>query len=166
MKKENIVLIGMPGAGKSTVGVVLAKSAGLQFVDTDLLIQQKTGQCLQAIIDFEGIDRFLQIEEEVVSALSCSGCVIATGGSVVFSEKAMRRLSENGVIVFLDVPLEEIRKRVGNIKTRGIAMTPGKGLDSVYEERLPLYRSYAELTVPAAGDSLENTVETVLHQLI
>ena len=130
----------MPGAGKSTVGVVLAKTAALEFVDTDLLIQNQTGKKLQEIIDSDGIDAFLKIEGEFISKIHCKNSVIATGGSAVFSESAMNNLSRDGVIIYLDVPLNEIKHRVDNITTRGIAMKSGETLETVYNERLPLYR--------------------------
>ena len=163
MKKNNIVLIGMPGAGKSTVGVVLAKTAALEFVDTDLLIQKQTGRKLQEIIDNDGIEAFLKIEGEVISKLDCKNSVIATGGSAVFSESAMNNLSRNGIIVFLDVPLDEIKCRVNNITTRGIAMKPGETLETVYNERLPLYKKYADITVDLADT--EHTVKKILEAL-
>lgn len=164
MKKSNIVLIGMPGAGKSTVGVVLAKTAALEFVDTDLLIQNQTGKKLQEIIDSDGIDAFLKIEGEVISKIHCKNSVIATGGSAVFSESAMNNLSRDGVTVYLDVPLNEIKRRVDNITTRGIAMKSGETLETVYNERLPLYRKYADITVNC-GDT-EYTVKKILEALL
>lgn len=163
MKKSNIVLIGMPGAGKSTVGVVLAKTAALEFVDTDLLIQKQTGRKLQEIIDNDGIDTFLKIEGEVISKVDCKNSVIATGGSAVFSENAMNNLRRDGVIVFLDVPLTEIKRRVDNITTRGIAMKSGETLETVYNERLPLYKKYADITVDLADT--EHTVKKILEAL-
>ena len=163
MKKSNIVLIGMPGAGKSTVGVVLAKTAALEFVDTDLLIQKQTGRKLQEIIDNDGIDAFLKIEGEVISKVDCKNSVIATGGSAIFSENAMNNLRRNGIIVFLDVPLKEIKRRVDNITTRGIAMKPGETLETVYNERLPLYKKYADITVDLADT--EHTVKKILEAL-
>ncbi|MEE1007137.1 MAG: shikimate kinase [Acutalibacteraceae bacterium] len=163
MKKSNIVLIGMPGAGKSTVGVVLAKTAALEFVDTDLLIQKQTGRKLQEIIDNDGIDEFLKIEGEIISRVDCKNSVIATGGSAVFSESAMNNLRRDGVIVFLDVPLAEIKRRVDNITTRGIAMKSGETLETVYNERLPLYKKYADITVDLADT--EHTVKKILEAL-
>ena len=154
----------MPGAGKSTIGVVLAKTAALEFVDTDILIQKQTGRKLQDIIDRDGIDEFLKIEGKVISALDCKNSVIATGGSAVFSEKAMDNLRRDGVIVYLDVPLDEIKRRVDNITTRGIAMKSGETLETVYNERLPLYRKYADITVNC-GDT-EYTVKKILEALL
>lgn len=163
MKKSNIVLIGMPGAGKSTVGVVLAKTAALEFVDTDLLIQKQTGRKLQEIIDNDGIDEFLKTEGEVISRVDCKNSVIATGGSAVFSKNAMNNLCRDGVIVFLDVPLAEIKRRIDNITTRGIAMKSGETLETVYNERLPLYKKYADITVDLADT--EHTVKKILDAL-
>ena len=163
MKKSNIVLIGMPGAGKSTVGVVLAKTAALEFVDTDLLIQKQTGRKLQEIIDNDGIDAFLKTEGDIISRVDCKNSVIATGGSAVFSEIAMNNLRRDGVIVFLDVPLAEIKRRVDNITTRGIAMKSGETLETVYNERLPLYKKYADITVDLADT--EHTVKKILEAL-
>lgn len=163
MKKSNIVLIGMPGAGKSTIGVVLAKTAALEFVDTDLLIQKQTGKKLQEIIDNDGIDAFLKVESEVISKVDCKSSVIATGGSAVFSETAMNNLRRDGIIVYLDVPLEEIKRRVDNITTRGIAMKSGETLETVYNERLPLYKKYADITVNC--EDTEHTVKKILEVL-
>ena len=163
MENSNIVLIGMPGAGKSTVGVVLAKAAALEFVDTDLLIQKQTGRKLQDIIDRDGIDAFIKTEGEIISALDCRDCVIATGGSAVFSEKAMKNLSCDGIIVLLDVPLSEIKRRIDNITTRGIAMKAGETLETVYKERLPLYKKYADLTVTC--EHTEQTAARILNSL-
>ena len=163
MMKSNIVLIGMPGAGKSTIGVVLAKTAALEFVDTDLLIQKQTGRKLQEIIKNDGIEAFLKIEGEVISKLDCKNSVIATGGSAVFSENAMNNLSRDGIIVFLDVPLDEIKRRVNNITTRGIAMKHGETLETVYNERLPLYKKYTDITIDL-GDT-EHTVKKILEEI-
>ena len=163
MKKSNIVLIGMPGAGKSTVGVILAKAAGLQFCDTDLIIQQKTGRKLQDIINNDGIEKFLETESDVLSLLSVENSVIATGGSAVYSEAAMQNLKRTGIAVWLDVPLCEVKRRIDNITTRGIVMHPGESLDSIYAERLPLYRKYADITVSCS--STEETVENILKSI-
>ena len=163
MKKSNIVLIGMPGAGKSTVGVILAKAAGLQFCDTDLIIQQKTGRKLQDIINYDGIEKFLKTESDVLSLLSAENSVIATGGSAVYSEAAMENLKRTGIAVWLDVPLCEVKRRIDNITTRGIVMHPGESLESIYAERLPLYRKYADITVSCSAT--EETVENILKNI-
>lgn len=154
----------MPGAGKSTVGVVLAKILGLQFIDTDLSIQQQSGKRLQEIIDNEGLDAFLKLESEVLSSLSCENSVIATGGSAVYSEKAMKNLTKNGIAVYLSLPLNEVKNRIDNLSTRGIAMHKGETLEDIYNSRLPLYKKYADITAEC-GETLENTVEIIIEKL-
>lgn len=157
----NIILIGMPGCGKSTVGVILAKTLGIGFVDTDLIIQQRENRLLQNIIDTDGIDYFLNCEAEAVKSLSCDNCVIATGGSVVYREDAILHLKNNGRIVFLDVPLDEIKKRLNNISTRGIAAQKNDTIDDIYNERIALYNKYADITLSLDGSSVEQTVEKI-----
>ena len=144
---NNLLLIGMSGAGKSTLGVLLAKALGKQFVDTDLIIQQKTGKLLQQIIDTEGVQHFLQIEEALLSSLEFQNTVIATGGSVVYSEKAMQALRKNATVIYLSVEFDELEKRLTNITTRGIVFKEKSDLRSVFEERLPLYEHYADKIV-------------------
>ena len=151
----------MSGAGKSTLGVLLAKTLGLHFIDTDILIQQKTGKLLQQILDEDGIDRFLQIEEEVVASLELQSCVIATGGSVVYSERAMEHLKQNALVVYLYADYEEIRGRLSNIKTRGIVFKGKNDLHAVYNERLPLYERYADLRIDCTLGDLESSVERI-----
>lgn len=163
--KSNIILIGMPAAGKSTVGVLLAKAMRLGFADTDLFIQQKTGEPLQQTITEKGLDFFLKTEEQVLCSTDLSGYVIATGGSAVLSDKAMEHLKLCGTVVFLDLPLDEIKKRITNIKTRGIAMQNGENIDTVYNKRLPLYRKYADITVSLSPCALEETVEKILENI-
>lgn len=155
----NIILIGMPGCGKSTVGVLLAKTLGIGFVDTDLIIQQRENRLLQNIIDNDGIDFFLNCEAESVKSLDCDNCVIATGGSVVYREDAIEHLKKNGKIVFLDVPLNEIKKRLNNINTRGIAAQKNDTVDDIYNERIGLYNKYADIIIKTNGESVEKTVE-------
>lgn len=166
MEGENITLIGMPGSGKSTVGVLLAKTLGYRFLDADLLIQQREGALLQDILDQRGVEGFLDVEEDVIRSLDCTGTVIAPGGSAVCREGAARRLKELGLVVYLHVPLAELERRISNITTRGIAMAPGQTLADVYAIREPLYRKYADLTVDVTGqNTLEETVAAVLEQL-
>lgn len=162
---ENIVLIGMPGAGKSTVGVVLAKSLGMQFIDTDILIQERTGRMLQQILDEDGPDAFKRIEEETILSLHSRRAVIATGGSVVCSEAAMAHLKSEGVVVYLEIPYDEMTKRLRNITTRGILLLPGQSLRGMYDERVPLYERYADLTVGCSGTDLESVVGNVIEAL-
>ena len=163
---KNIILIGMPGCGKSTAGVLLAKTLGYSFLDTDLLLQQRAGKKLYEIIRDDGMDAFLQLENDTVAALEDTDkMVIATGGSVVLGEAAMARLGKIGQIVYLQLPLSQIQQRISNIKTRGIAMGPGEGLEDVYNHRAPLYERYADITVSAAF-SLEETVEDIVRSVM
>lgn len=163
----NIVLIGMPGCGKSTAGVLLAKTLGYSFLDTDLLLQQKAGKKLYEMIRDDGMEAFLQLENKTVASLGdLDKTVIATGGSVVLGEAAMARLKSLGKIVYLQLPLAQIEHRVSNIKTRGIAMGPGEGLADVYEHRVPLYERYADVTVSAQDFSLEETVDEITRTVI
>lgn len=158
---KNVILIGMSGAGKSTLGVLLAKALGMDFVDTDIALQQRQGRKLQEIIDADGVDAFLRIEEDVVSSLRLTGSVVATGGSVVYSEKAMAALKNGGLAVYLHVDYPELVRRLGNITTRGIVIKSGCTLEDVYTERLPLYRRYADLTVECTGKGIEECVEEI-----
>lgn len=144
---HNITLIGMPGVGKSTVGVLLAKELGYPFLDTDIVIQSRVGKKLATIIAEHGIRYFKQLEEQFVCELNVARTVIATGGSVVYSERAMRHLKTNGVIVWLHLASEELRERLGDLQARGVVMAAGQTLEQLYRERQPLYASYADLTV-------------------
>ncbi len=161
----NIILTGMSGAGKSTLGVLLAKALGLGYVDTDILIQQHENKLLQEIIDDEGIEKFLEIEEQIVSNLDLKDCVIATGGSVIYSEKAMYALKQMGRIVYLHVPYEEIERRLTNITTRGIVIKKGKTLKDVYEERVPLYIQHSDQIIDCANMDIEACVEEIIRSL-
>ena len=155
----------MPGSGKSTVGVLLAKALGYLFDDVDLLISRRAGKPLQKILDEDGLEYFLRLEEELGSTLDADRTVIATGGSMVLSEKAMAHLKSMGEVVFIDVPFSEIERRVTNIKTRGIVFHPNETLADVYRERLPLYERYADRTLRVgAGDTIEDTVDSFLRQ--
>ena len=157
----NIILIGMPGCGKSTVGVILAKTLGIGFVDTDLIIQQRENRLLQNIIDTDGIDYFLDCEAQAVKTVDCDNFVIATGGSVVYREDAIEYLKKNGKIVYLDVPLDEIKRRLNNISTRGIAAQKNDSIDDIYNERVALYNKYADIIIKTDGESVEKTVEKI-----
>lgn len=165
MKSNNIILIGMSGAGKSTLGVLLAKALGKQFCDTDLLIQERAGALLQQIIDREGNAAFLKLEEETILDASLTNCVVATGGSVVYSDAVMRDLKKSGTVVFLDVSYEEIAARLTSITTRGIVFRNAQDLRGVYEERLPLYRKYADIRIPCTGHSIEDSVFELVARL-
>lgn len=162
---NNIVLIGMPGAGKSTVGVLLAKTLGYAFLDTDLVIQEREGRLLQDLVDELGVEAFLDREAAAIGSVDCDRTVIATGGSVVCRDRAMEHLRTLGRIVYLQLPLEELERRLHNISTRGIAMAPGETLAHIYDYRSPLYRKYADLTVEVDRQTLEETVEQVLRAL-
>ncbi len=166
MKKTNIVLIGMPSCGKSVTGVILAKILKKKYVDGDLLIQEQAGTGLQDIINNEGIEAFKKLEEEVLGNIDVTNCVIATGGSAVYYDSAMKHLSKDGVVVYIDVPLNDLKKRLSNIKTRGVAMAKGQTLDDLYAERKPLYEKYAEIIVRSDNKhTMEETVEMMVNQL-
>lgn len=159
---RNIVLIGMPACGKSTIGVLLAKSLGFSFIDTDLIIQRQTGRLLQAIIDSEGLDAFCIAEERaIVSVNDTSGAIIATGGSAVYSRTAMLHLKEHGLIYYLSLPTSEVEKRLYNIKSRGIAMRRGDTIEEVFARRRALYEEYADITVECLGKSMEEIVTEI-----
>ena len=162
---DNIILIGMPGAGKSTVGVLLAKTLGYAFLETDLVIQQREGALLQSLVDSLGVEAFLDVEADAICSVECRGTVIAPGGSAVCRERAMSHLKALGRIVYLHLPLEELERRLNNISTRGIAMAPGETLADLFAYRAPLYRNYADLTVDVGRQSLEETVALVLRAL-
>lgn len=157
----NIVLIGMPGVGKSTVGVLLAKALAWDFVDTDVLIQVAEGAGLQDIIDFRGLDEFRRIEERHVLGLQCRRCVVATGGSVVYSPAAMAHLRRSGTVIALELPLSTLVARLPDLATRGVAMTPGMTLADLHRERQPLYRRYADHVV----DCTDMGHDTVLRAI-
>jgi len=144
---SSLVLIGMPGAGKSTIGVLLAKLTCRSFVDTDVLIQSQEGRPLQEIVDRAGHLALRAIEEQVIVGHGCMGCVIATGGSAVYSCVAMMHLKRHGVIVFLDVALSTLEARVRDVDTRGLAKRPDQSFRDLYDERTPLYRQYADITI-------------------
>ena len=159
---KNIVLIGMPGAGKSTVGLLLTKSMLMSFCDTDLLIQNTTGKSLCDIIKDDGIEAFIKLEETIISDYEFCNSVVATGGSAVYGENAMKKLRENGVVVYLKVTPDELNRRVNNIHTRGIAMKDGTTLTELYEERAPLYEKYADVTIECDGKTPEECVDLIV----
>lgn len=158
---NNIILIGMPASGKSTVGVILAKLIKYRFVDTDLILQEETDQTLIEIIAERGLDGFLQLENEVVAGLDTRHSVIATGGSVIYGEEEMANLKRLGTIVYLKHRYEVINSRLTNITTRGVAMQEGQTLLDLYRERTPLYEKYADITLEADGLTTEQTVEAI-----
>lgn len=158
---KNIILIGMPGAGKSTVGVVLAKKLGYSFVDADLVIQSREGKLLHELIAERGVEGFWKLEEAVGESIETKRTVIATGGSAIYGEKAMAHYKQIGTVVYLSLPLEEIRKRLGNLTERGVTLRDGQDLDSLYAERLSLYERYADVTVECEGLSIREIVEKI-----
>lgn len=161
---KNIILTGMPGSGKSTVGVLLAKALGTGFIDTDLIIQVQQRNTLQRLIDLEGLDKFREFEEEaLLSVTEKSDMVIATGGSAVFCEKGMDYLKHSGICVYLDLPLDDLRVRLSNIKTRGIACRKGESLGEILAERGPLYDKYADIKINCADKSCEQIVEGIIR---
>lgn len=162
---KNITLIGMPGAGKSTIGVILAKSLLMDFQDTDLTIQKKTGKSLCQLLDEKGTDGFLQLENDIISAEHFNNTVIATGGSAVYGEEAMKKLRSQGIVIFLDVGVKELEKRLSNIKTRGVAMKEGTTIKELFEERLPYYKKYADITLDCTGLSAEECVDAIVAKL-
>lgn len=162
---DNIVLIGMPGAGKSSIGVLLAKRLGYQFVDTDLLMQGEAHCRLQQIITNHGLAAFRNLEERVVCKLTPHRTVIATGGSVVYSNAAMTHLRQIGRLVYLDLPLEELQRRVRNMDSRGLVIDPGETFADLYARRTPLYRQFAEMTVPCGGRNQEEIAAEIEQEL-
>jgi len=162
---KNIVLIGMPGAGKSTIGALLARTLKRDFIDTDLLIQEKTGRSLQEIIDTDGTEAFKRIEEATIVGHNFPNAVIATGGSVVYYSQAMEYLSRDGVIVYITIPFNEMAERLDNIKTRGIVLIKGQDLQDLYNERVPLYEKYADITIDCAASDREKCVGNIINAL-
>lgn len=163
---KNVVLIGMPGAGKSTVGVVLAKKLGFQFLDSDLVIQEETGKLLHEIISEKGLEGFLLTENRINASLQAKHTVIATGGSVIYGKEAMTHLKRIGNIVYLKLPCEAIAERLGDLKERGVALKEGQTLWQLYDERVPLYERYADVTVDCEGKSIREIVLEISGRLI
>lgn len=162
---KNIVLIGLPTAGKSTLGVILAKTLGMKFIDTDIVIQEKTGRLLQDIINEEGIETFLEIEEKSVMSLNCNNAVIATGGSVVYSKQAMEHLRSDGITVYLEISFEEMNRRLKNITTRGIVLVPGQSLRDLYNQRVPLYENYSDLRIDCSRTGFEDVIDKLIDKI-
>lgn len=162
INEENIILIGMPGAGKSTCGVLAAKLLLKNFFDTDLLIQSLENKRLQQIINDRGVDAFKKAEEAAVLSLDIKGTVIATGGSVVYSERSMRHLQSMGRLIYLHLSFDEMQKRITNLNTRGIVLQNGETLKDMYDERLPLYEKYADFIIDCDGNSIDDTVAEIV----
>lgn len=157
--KPNITMIGMPSSGKSTVGVLLAKRLGFSFVDVDIVIQEKEGRLLKEIIADEGMDGFLKVEERVNAGLDVQLSVIAPGGSVIYGEEAMKHLKEISEVVYLKMSYEEMENRIGNVVDRGVALKPGFTLRDLYNERVPYYEKYADITIDEEGKTPGQTVD-------
>lgn len=165
MSKNNIVLIGMPGVGKSTIGVILAKVLGYQFLDADLLIQEQEGKLLKDIIDEVGTEGFIQVENRVNASINCDRTIIATGGSVIYGQEAMEHLKEIGTVVYLEVPFSILEKRLSDIKGRGVVLKEGQTLYDLFLERTPLYETYADLRISEEGLGVEETVNLLVSKL-
>lgn len=165
MKKENIVLIGMPGVGKSTIGVVLAKVLGYQFVDADLLIQEAEGKLLSELIEENGTDGFIEIENRVNSQIQTHRSVIATGGSVIYGKEAMEHLKSIGTVVYLKQNLRVLQRRLRNLKGRGVVLKEGQTLADLYKERTVLYEKYADITVDQYKQTIQQTLKAVQEAL-
>ncbi len=160
---NNIILIGMPASGKSTVGVILAKIMGMDFIDTDIVIQQREGLRLNEIIDRYGIEEFLKLEERALLDTDVSNTVISTGGSAVYSDAAMKHLSEASKVVYLKIGQDVMKNRLKDIKERGVVLRPGESIDDMYATRSKLYEKYAHVTVSEEGRSVEETVRMVME---
>lgn len=159
--RNNIILIGMPGCGKSTIGVVLAKSLGYAFIDSDLVIQEKEGKLLHSIIEENGIDGFEEIENRVNSQILAFRSVIATGGSVIYGKEAMNHLKGIGTVVYLELSYEEIKYRLGDLNERGVVIREGQTLESLYCERIPLYEKYADITINCDDMQIRDVVSKI-----
>lgn len=166
MKKDNIILIGMPGAGKSTAGVLFAKAMNYRFLDVDFLIQEREGKRLHEVIEEKGNDYFLKVEDEVNCSLDTERTVIATGGSVIYCENAMKHLSSLGTVIYLQVPEKEIERRITNFSTRGIIIRSGDTLADLYNERIPLYEKYADITVLCDEKELQYNADKVMKEYL
>lgn len=162
---DNIILIGMPGVGKSTIGVVLAKHLGYSFLDSDLLIQEKKQMILQDIIEQYGLDGFNRIENEVNTSIRVSRTVIATGGSVIYGKEAMTHLKSMGTVIYLKLPCQELENRLGDLNQRGVSIRENQTLASLYEERIPLYEKYADIVLDCDGCSIRETVHLLSERL-
>jgi shikimate kinase len=165
LKIKNIVLIGMPGAGKSTIGVVLAKNLGMAFMDSDIVIQQVENKKLHELIDEHGQEGFLEIEDRVNASLNPKSAVIATGGSVVYGEKAMKHLGEIALVCYLKLSYESIKDRLGDLHERGVVLKDGQTLKDLYDERVPLYEKYANMTVDCENKNIREIVMEIAKRV-
>lgn len=162
---KNVILIGMPGAGKSTVGVVLAKRLGYTFLDSDLVIQQKYGKLLHELIREHGVEGFWKIENDVNAGLTCDKTVIATGGSAIYGAEAMEHLRSIGTVVYLRLTLSQIEERLGDLTERGVTLREGQDLKALYEERTPLYEKYAHVIIDCDGQKVRELVTRIEQEI-
>jgi len=162
---KNIILIGMPGSGKSTAGIVLAKVLGYKFIDTDLVIQEDQGMLLHRIIEKYGSKGFNTIENNVISSIKTDKSVIATGGSAVYGKEAMQNLKSSGSILYLELPFNEIKNRLGDLGKRGVSMEKVQTLETLYNERIPLYEKYADITIHCYKLQIRQIINTIIKQL-
>ncbi len=158
---DNLTLIGMPGCGKSTIGVVLAKTLGYEFMDVDLIIQKRQGALLQELLNAHGTEAFLDMERDAVLSVQCAHTVLAPGGSCVLREEAMAHLKDLGKIIYLRLSLPAVTRRISNLADRGIAFGPGQTLADVYAQRTPLYQRWADITIDADGQQVAQTLQAV-----
>ncbi len=165
MKKDNIILIGMPASGKSTVGVILANILGYNFIDADIVIQEKTEKKLSEIIEEQGIDGFIEVENSINAGIEAQKSVIATGGSAVYGKEAMEHFKNIGKVIYLKVDMDNLTKRLRDVKQRGVVMREGQSLISLYNERSVLYDKYADITIDEKNHSMEEVVADVLAAL-
>ena len=165
MRKDNIVLIGMPASGKSTAGVILAKVLGKKFIDTDLVIQEREKALLADIIKDKGVAGFMKTEEEAILSVDVKNTVIATGGSAVYGEKAMEHLKENGTVVYLKVEKDELFKRLTDIKERGVVLREGESIEEMYDNRIVLYEKYADIIIEERDSTIEETIRKIQNEL-
>lgn len=163
--RSNVILIGMPGVGKSTVGVLLAKRLGLGFIDTDILIQGREGKRLSQLITELGVIGFREREASHIRSLECRDHVISTGGSVVYQADAMTHLAAMGVLVFLDLTIEPLKARLDSLDARGVVRAPGQSLEDLFAERMPLYRQWADLTIPCNGETADHIKEMIASRM-
>lgn len=161
---KNIILIGMPGSGKSTVGVVLAKKLGYRFLDSDLVIQEKCGKLLYQLIEELGEADFLMLENEINAGLQADGAVIATGGSAIYGKEAMAHFKKTGKVVYLSLPYEELKERLGDLHERGVVIKEGFTLRDLYEERVPLYEKYADIVIECSGRDIRSVMEEIARR--
>ncbi len=162
---SNIILTGMPGVGKSTIGVVLAKHMGYSFLDSDLVIQEKEGKLLHEIIEERGIEGFLNLEDEINASIETERTVIATGGSAVYGKRAMEHFCSMGKVIYLFLPYDELEDRLGDLNKRGVVLKPGQTLGELMEERRALYEKYGEFVIDCRGKQIREIVAEIVEKL-